>query len=204
MQVFKVNPKNPDLDAITQAVDCLRYGGVLVYPTDTCYGIGADVTNPIAISRLFELKKRDPQKPVAVIVPSIEYVKENMAYVNAEQERIMRHYLPGPITFLLDPKHKDKFIYSKFGFRMPAYRITQLMVTRLNAPYATTSANIAEKPACYSVENYLEQIKNQGTDLRPDFILDVGLLPENPPSTVVDLTTQPPKVLREGAVVFRG
>lgn len=201
MEIIKIDPNNPDQKLIDHAVQVLKHGGILVYPTDTSYGIGVDVTNPIAVKRLFKLKKRDLNKPVAVIVPSIEYVKNNLAKLTLKQEEIIRNYLPGAITFFVDPINKDKFIYAKFGFRIPAYHLTQVLANKFRELYATTSANISNLPPCFNIPDFLEQLKQ--SDCQPDMILDAGQLPKKLQSTIVDLTEVPPKILRHGAVEFK-
>lgn len=203
MRILNIDPNNPNPEIISQAVDCLRYGGVIVYPTDTCYGLGVDVTNPIAIERLYELKKRNRNKPVSVIVFSIRYIKEHLAILEPKQEEAIRNYLPGPITFILTSRSQNDFSHTKIGIRIPAYRLTQLISNKFQGPYATTSANISDWDMCYSINDYLYQLEKSGTNQRPDLILDGGILPKNLASTVVDLTENPPKIIRQGSVDFK-
>lgn len=201
MEIIKINSQNPDPKIIDYAVEILKHGGILVYPTDTSYGIGVDVTNPVAVNRLYKFKQREQTKPIAVIASSIEFVKENLAKIDDKQENILRAYFPGPFTFVLTPLSQEGFSHYNIGVRIPFYRITQLISNKLNLPYATTSANIAELPSCFSIADFIKQI-NQ-SDRKPDLILDAGKLPETLQSTVVDLTTDPPKILRHGAMEFK-
>lgn len=200
MEIIKIDSQNPDPKIIDHAVEILKHGGIVVYPTDTSYGIGVDITNPVAVKRLFQLKNRG-NKPVAVIVPSIEYLKNNLVHFTESQEKIIKDYLPGPVTFLVYPVTKNKFMHEKLGFRIPSYRLTQMLANKLNGMYATTSANISDLPSCYSIPEFLNQIEKSQT--KPDLILDAGELPKNPASTIIDLTTDPPTVMRKGGVEFK-
>lgn len=176
MEILKINPQNPDPKIIKQAAELIRSGGILTYPTDTCYGMGVDFNNKKALERLNQLKRRTPDKKFSVIVRNLEMIKR-ICEVDKEQEKILSKNLPGPFTFILKLRNKNRTL----GIRIPDYLITQMLADELDAPYTTTSANISGQKECYDVECIVSKMK-------PDLILDTGKLPSNPPSTVVDLT----------------
>lgn len=197
MEIIKIDPNNPDSKTIDRVVEVLENQGVIVYPTDTCYGLGADATNIFALNKLYKIKGRDYNKPVSIIAKDINAIKK-FALVEADQEAFLKKYLPGEITAILLVTDMLNFKNNTVGVRIPNYKITKLIAEKFNAPYATTSANISGKPSCYNINDLLTQLKNQ-KDL-PDLILDAGTLSENPPSTVVDIVKMPPRILRQGRI----
>lgn len=200
MKIIKIDSKNPDPEVINQAVKILENGGVIVYPTDTCYGLGADMANPKAVEKIYKIKNRDQNKPLSVIVKDIKEI-EKYAEIDSKRKEILEKYLPGPITFILKTK-SDRFNQETVGFRIPDYTITKMLANKFNKPYSTTSANISNQPVCYTIKEVLDQFKN--IKYQPDLILDAGVLDKkNPPSVVVDLVSLPPRVLREGAKKIR-
>lgn len=197
MEIIKVDPSNPRQDAIEKAVFSLKQGGVIAYPTDTCYGLGADMVNYFGLQRLYRLKGRNYNKPISVIVKSIDKIKQ-MTEVDDSRENFLKKYLPGPITVVLLNLDYQSFEHISIGLRMPKYKITQLLAENFNRPFATTSANVSELNPCYSAEEIVYQF--QSRKYQPDLILDAGRLEKNPPSTVVDLIKWPPRVLRQGGL----
>jgi L-threonylcarbamoyladenylate synthase len=195
MKIIKINPKKPDESIIDDVVETLKQGGVIVYPSDTCYGLGADITNIFAIEKIYRIKNRNNKQPLSIIVKNIEQLQK-YALVKTNQKTILLNHLPGPFTFLLLNLNYKYFKLSKIGLRIPDYLITQLIANKFNKPYATTSANITNNQPCYSIGDFLKQI-NKSIYL-PDLILDAGPLPVNPPSTIVDLTGEEPIILRQG------
>lgn len=199
MRIIKINPNNPHSKAIEDAVNILKNGGVLVYPTDTCYGIGADMNNIIAVDKIYKIKQRTEKKPLSVIVKNLDTVKK-ITLVEHHQEEILQKYLPGPFTFILLNIDFKTFSQNSLGIRIPDYKITQLISYRFNRPYATTSANITGENPCYSVKEILGQFKNNKE--MPNLILDAGTLKVKKTSTVVDITHWPPIILRQGEKIF--
>jgi len=199
MKILKINKNNPNVQSLNEAVQCLKNGGVLVYPTDTCYGLGADITNPIAIKKIYEIKGRSDRKPLSIIVRNLSQLKK-IAIVDDFQEQILKKYLPGNFTFILLNSDLDTFNQTSIGIRIPKFKLTQLISDKFSEPYATTSANISGKQACYSIDNILKQFKH--SNCLPDLFLDAGELPCTKPSTIVDLTRQPFKIIRQGSGKF--
>lgn len=200
MEIKKISFKNPEQKIIKKAAKVIKSGGILVYPTDTCYGLGVDPYNKKAVRDLRELKQREKRKPISVVV-NFKMLKK-ICQVEKKQEKILKKYLPGPFTFILNLNLRNlegrglKFIAkgNKIGIRIPDCKLTSALFNELNIPYTTTSANISGRKSLYNIKDILKQFKNK----QPDLILDAGKLPKNLPSTVVDLTKKEPKILRKG------
>jgi len=196
MNILKIDARNPQKKVIDQAVNTLSHGGIIMYPTDTCYGIGADMSNSVAFKKVYELKKRSLTKPVSVIVPDLKYIT-NIAIVGNEQKKYLEKYLPGSVTLILLTLDQNLFPFSSIGIRLPDYKITQMISQSFAYPYITTSANISNFPPAYEIKDFLNQLGQ--SDLKPDLILDAGILPKKELSTVVNITNGTPKILRQGS-----
>jgi L-threonylcarbamoyladenylate synthase len=197
MKIEKINPSNTDKKLIFDAANVLKKGGILMYPTDTCYGLGADISNKIAFNKIYKIKKRSRTKPVSVITPDLKSIY-NLAVIKPEQEKYIAKYLPGAVTLIFVTLDHDLFPFSSIGIRLPDYNVTQLISQAFKYPYVTTSANIGNYAPAYEVQDFLNQL--EVGDIKPDLVLDAGRLPKNEPSTVVDLTSGKPKILRQGGV----
>lgn len=196
MEIIKIKQQKFDEQIITQIINVMKNGGVIVYPTDTCYGIGADWQNTKAVTKISQIKQRPNNKIFSVIVSDIAMIK-NYCDVSKYQEKILNKYLPGPYTFILS-KAKNKVLIKSsetLGVRIPAYPFTQKLAKKFNRPFITTSANISGQNPCYNVNCILEQIKF--SQYKPDLIINAGQLQKNPPSKVVDLTKSNWKIVRK-------
>lgn len=194
--------KNPTKQDLEQAVEVLKEGGMIVYPTDTVYGLAVDAFNVEAIGKLFVLKKR-AQKPLPIIVPSIEEAKK-VSNITAGHEKVVNKYWPGAITFVFEKKeivpNALTLGLQTVGIRIPNSPVSILLAKLLGRPITSTSANISGEKVCTTVDEVIRQFRASSTV--PDFFIDGGELSELPPSTVVDLSGKTPKVLREGPVKF--
>lgn len=197
MKVIKINPHDPEKEAINEASGVLARGGVIVYPTDTCYGIGADITNKRAFYKVYDIKNRPHNKPLSVIVKNTSQIND-LAIINELQKKYIDKYFPGQVTLIFLTLDQDIFPFSSIGIRIPNYKTTELISQSLNSAYITTSANISNYPPAYEVREFINQLSGNG--LKPDLILDAGKLPLKNLSTVVDLTGDKLKILRQGAV----
>lgn len=207
MEYYKIDPKNPDKKIVKRAIKVLQEGGVIVYPTNTLYGLGVDVFNKKALDRLFVLKQRGPHQPVSLLVASLEQLRSLYATVSAEQYRQLLQLLPGKYTFLLKSRFKENLPYlssgqgeangegPKVGFRIAEYDLCRQLVIGLGNPITSTSANISGKPNAKTVQDIIAQFGD-----RLDLILDAGPTPDLRGSTIIDLTKKPYLVVREGSV----
>jgi len=184
-------------EAIAEALQVLKQGGVVAHATETCYGLACDLTNPQAVQRLFVLKQRLLNQPVSALFPSIDEAKRYVEW-NERAKELARKFLPGPLTLILLSRRETPHTLfpipegaATVGVRVSSHPIAQKLAQCFGKPLSTTSANIHGKPPPYSTEEILSQ-------LSPDLVLDSGPLPEAPPSTVVDLTKGSQKILRQG------
>lgn len=181
MKVIKINQ-------IDEIVDTLRTGGVVALPTDTAYALAADATNKNAVDKVFAIKGRHQQKSLSWFFSDIEQVKQ-FALINNYQLTIISSYLPGPYTFIVPSKNGGTV-----GVRITDHSITQKVVKAFGKPLTATSANKSGEAPMRSVD----ELKS----LKVDLIVDGGEIPQRPSSTVVDLTKEPPTVLRPGLGQF--
>lgn len=194
-----INTKSVDLDEI---VDCLNAGGLIIFPTETTYGIGADATNIEAINKLCIYKKRPVGKPYSIAVSNISMAKK---YVNLNQsaENIYKSFLPGPVTVVSNGKHKVapgvESENGTLGIRIPDYKLVLNIVKIFGKPITATSANASYKKRPYKISDILDNLSEKQKKLI-DLVIDAGELPKNEPSTVVDTTHDDPAILRQGFV----
>ena len=190
-----LDPVHPQPRKIARAVEILEQGGLVVYPTDTNYGIGCDLLNRKAIDRLYSLKKRDPKRPMTFLCSDISQAGR-YAQVGHLAHRIIRRLTPGPYTFVLQAtKEVPKVVTTKqktVGVRIPDSPVAIALVERLGRPLLNTTAAGLDGDLLGDPRE-IKEILGGGVDL----ILDVGLNLFDL-STVVDLTGDAPEVLREG------
>jgi len=168
---------------LKKAVEVLERGGVVVYPTETVYGLGADALSERAVRRVFELKGRDFKKPISVAVSSFEMLESVAIVESAEVEEILNALLPGPVTVLLPRKAVLPEILTGgsplVGVRMPEHEIALRLITAFGRPLTATSANLSGKKPPASFED---------VEIEADFKLNGGRCPYGEPSTVVCLS----------------
>lgn len=195
--------KDNQEEVIARAVRVLRQGGVIVYPTDTLYGLGADIMNDAAVRRLFSLKGRPAHKPVPVLVDGIDMAKK-FAFIDAKQEKILRAVWPGALTAVLWKKHAVSSLIAAsgqtVGLRMPNHDFCLALLHALGGPITSTSANISGEQGSGNLEAILAQFKKEKRF--PDLVVDAGELPPASVSTVLDCTGAKPKVIRMGPVTL--
>lgn len=193
MKRFKVDSNNPDMEIIYQAIDVLKKDGVILYPTDTIYGLGANIFSDKGVRRVYRIKERSSKKPLSILVSNFDGLRL-VAKVD-DKEEILKKYLPGPYTFILRrtsivPSVVTSYT-SKVGVRIPDNRICRLL--SMNFPITTTSANISDKKVMTNPDDILKQLNK-----KVDLIIDVGEIKSTVPSTIIDLTKNKPNVIRKG------
>lgn len=186
------------MQIIKTAIRLIKQGKVIVCPTDTVYGLIADVTNKKAVERIFKIKKRLPENSIPIFVKDIK-MAERLAKIDKKQEKFLKSVWPGKVTVVLERKKTAKKLYGvdkkTIALRTPKYRLVNELLKRLDFPLVGTSANISGKPPSIKIKEVISQFKGQ--KYQPDLVIDKGNLPENKPSTILDLTVWPPKILRE-------
>ncbi|MBT3343023.1 MAG: threonylcarbamoyl-AMP synthase [Gemmatimonadetes bacterium] len=193
--MLTVDPEHLRGRLIHRAVETLKTGGVIVYPTDTVYGLGCDITNKAAIERIQRLKGRDAKKPMSFVCADVADIS-TYAHVSKFAFRLLQRLLPGPFTFILPAtKETPRVLRSKqrtVGVRIPDHPVSRAIVSELGHPLLSTSAN-------RSAEDVLTDPVELESELGPqvDLILECGILPVQP-STVVSLIDDEIQVLRQG------
>ena len=186
--IFQANNQN-----IENAIKILQAGHMMIYPTDTLYGLGVDATNTFAIIKINKLKKR--KQPLSIIVNSVQMLQQ-YADVNKSDLKYLKNYLPGPYTFLLNKKNSNlsnmvTLNSHKIGIRIPKSNFILDVVKAFNRPIITTSINLHGQNAL----NCFEKIK-QNFKTIDMFKGDINI--ESSGSTIIDLTTDQPEIVRRG------
>jgi len=188
---------------IDTAVTSLRGGGVIVYPTDTVYGLGADATNEDAVGLVRRLKGREDDKPILALVSDMNML-EAYAYVTPLAHALAHTFLPGPLSLVLTAKDTQlQPVMSpdeSVGFRMPAHPISLALAKGLGRPITSTSVNRSGQPQPRQLEAMIDQLATQERD-NLDIVIDNGELKASPPSTIIDARGEKAIVLREGAIL---
>ncbi|MEK7121894.1 MAG: L-threonylcarbamoyladenylate synthase [Patescibacteria group bacterium] len=197
MRIIQVDLNKDYSDVIREAVDVLNYGGTIVYPTDTLYGLGANALNEIAVRKIFRIKERSFSKPLPMIVRDYTWIKE-LADINLKNEEILKRAWPGKVTVVLPKKAivPDALTaeFKSVGIRIPDYLFTDKLLAKFGYPLTSTSANISGQEPTNDINKIIE-IFSKSTE-KPDLIIDAGILPKSDPSMIVDLTGNKPKILR--------
>lgn len=192
---LKINPENPEKNKIKTAIEALKAGKTVLYPTDTVYGIGANIFDFEVIKKVYLIKKRPLNKPLSVCVSKIEDI-EKIAYLDKDLKKLISDIFPGPFTVILKKRESVPSILTagekKIGIRIPDNKVC--MELSREFPITTTSANISGERIPDSIEGVLEQLGD-----KIDLILDAGICKHGIHSTVIDMTVFPPKILRKGA-----
>ena len=178
-------------DLISKAVKIIERGGVVIHPTDTCYGLAANVFDKTAVAKIYKLKGRDFNKPVIFCVRDFA-MAEKLVDFNSLAKLLFDKFLPGPLTLVLPSKINPG---KKDSIRIPNHPVILALSRICSVPFTTTSANLSGGPNPYSISEIPDAIKNN-----VDLILDVGTLPKNLPSTVIEVTDEEFKILRGGPV----
>ncbi len=194
--LIAINPENPQPRLIQQVVECLKQGGVIIYPTDTTYGIGCDIFNKKAIKKIFQIKQRESKKPFSFICSDLGEIS-NYAQVSNFAFKIMKRHLPGAYTFVLDAtKVVPESLSTKqktVGIRIPDSPICKAIVQELGHPLVTTSANISGQETPEDPFEINEQLGKM-----VDMVIDGGIS-LNEASTVISLLGDQVEVLRFGS-----
>ncbi|HDH98082.1 MAG TPA: threonylcarbamoyl-AMP synthase [Deltaproteobacteria bacterium] len=190
----------PDRILIQRAADIVRKGGVVAFPTETSYGLGASIEHIDALERIYIIKKRPRHKPLLILISNISDLIHLVSRVPPAAVTLMERFWPGPLTLLLPAKPGLPWPLcadtAKVGVRISSHSWAHSMVTTLGNPMTATSANLSEHPATCRAEEVADQLRF----FPPDYILDGGLTSGGAPSTIIDVCTDPPEIIREGAI----
>lgn len=206
MEILKTNRNKPSDASVKKIVSALSSGGLVVLPTETVYTFAVDATNEASVDKIFYIKSRDKNKPLHVVVDSLE-MAERYVEVNDHSKLLSKALLPGPLTLVLKKK-AGKLAKNlaadlpTLGIRIPDLKLNQSISNSFKKPYTTTSANVSGGPDPYTIKDVFNQLSGNKINLI-SLTVDVGRLPHLKPSTLVDLTQKPIKILREGPVTSR-
>jgi L-threonylcarbamoyladenylate synthase len=199
MQIIATDSQNPDTAAISTAVAVLQNRGVIAYLTDTLYGLGGDARSTLAIAKAFALKGRSTEKALPVIIGEKSMLPDYAGEISPTAEALIEQFWPGPLTLIFQATPIVPLMLigdtGKIAMRLPAARLAREISNGLGAPIIATSANRSGEPAAGSAQQIAE-IFGKGLAL----ILDSGPPLNRQPSTILDVTTQPPRLIRAGAV----
>ncbi len=186
--------------AVEKAAETLRAGGVILYPTDTLYGLGADAFSDEAVATVYAIKGRDEKKPIHCVITDLA-MAERYAEVNLFARKLAEEFLPGPLTLILKKKEGVEggvaTRMSTIGFRIPRNDFCIALAREYGRPYTTTSANRAGRDPERSIDRIREQL---GDSSQINLAIDAGELPTSIPSTVVDVSGEEPVIVREGSI----
>jgi len=198
-EVYKVNPLRPSKAVLRRAAEVIKKGGLVAFPTETVYGLGADALNPEAVGKIFSSKERPPDNPLIVHVADKSKVYDLAGKVPEEATVLMKAFFPGPLTIILEKKPTVPDVTTGYlptvAIRMPDHIVALALIEKAGTPIAAPSANKAGRPSPTKAEHVLEDLYGE-----VDLVIDGGPTKFGLESTVIDLTVDPPQILRPGAM----
>ncbi len=201
MQIIKQQNLN-----ISEIISALKAGEVLVYPTETVYGLGCDATNSEAVNKIFAIKKRQQEKSVLVIAADLSMMMDYIEWSPKLQE-LSDKYWPGPLTIVVPIKFQNNLAPgviapdNTIAFRVTDHPLAHELSKQLGRPIVSTSANIAAMANPYDIQEVLQMFSNE--EYQPGIIIDGGELPHQSPSTIVKIVGEEVVVLRQGELIVK-
>ncbi|MDO8509828.1 MAG: L-threonylcarbamoyladenylate synthase [bacterium] len=191
---------------LSQVMIDLLDGQIIIYPTETTYGIGCDAYNQTAVDKIFAIKERLKNKPLLVLVDSVEKAKKYLVW-NKNLEALANKYWPGPLTVIANANDEGKKLAQgvvsmegKIAIRVTAHPTAKKLVEALGRPLVSTSANIGGDQEIYDPKILVETFSQH--EPAPDLLVDFGVLPFCSPTTIVDVTGKEIKIIRQGELVI--
>jgi L-threonylcarbamoyladenylate synthase len=196
--IIRIDTTRPE-QAFSPCREIIRAGGVIAYPTDTFYGLGADPGNPAAVRRLFNIKGRGADQPILLLLSEAGEVNNWASGITPQASALMERFWPGPLTLVFKAKAgvlpELTAGTGTIGLRVPGSRLTLGLLRSLGGALTGTSANLSGRPSIRTAQEAADALGSL-----VDLVLDGGATAGGKPSTVVDVSTDIPRVLREGAV----
>ncbi|MBU3958858.1 MAG: threonylcarbamoyl-AMP synthase, partial [Candidatus Omnitrophica bacterium] len=189
-EVIRVDPKEPQIEKVKRAARVIREGGLVVIPTETVYGIAANMLDRKAIQRLYTVKQRPQDKPFSLHIASKEDVEQYAWDILPFAWRLMEKFWPGPMTLLLKSRENNKV-----GVRIPDHKVALAIIKAVGLPLACPSANLSGNPAPSTCQEVLKDL-----DGLIDLVVDSGKTALGQDSTVIDATRIPVQILRQGSL----
>jgi len=201
VKVLQIDRDLPQEELISAATQVIRAGGVVAYLTDTLYGLGADAFNAGAVERVFAVKSRIQEKALPVIIGEKNFLSRVVTEISETAKQLIDHFWPGPLSLILPAApalpallHGDS---GKVAVRLPACAVSRALAVAAGGALTATSANRSGQAAAQSAGEVIAMLGDA-----IDLVVDSGPCTETRPSTIVDLTVSPPRVLRDGACAF--
>ncbi|HWQ68778.1 MAG TPA: L-threonylcarbamoyladenylate synthase [Patescibacteria group bacterium] len=194
-----VTPQSPSPSAVAQAASVLRRGGLVAFPTDTLYALGADASNPLAVKRVFEAKGRSLINPIPLLVADLTMAIQLVGELPEAAVRLAERWWPGPLTLVVTaPRTVCALLTAgtgRIGLRVPDSAVARALIRQFGGPVTGTSANRSGQKDPMNADEVLHQLGDQ-----VNLVLDGGPVAGGSPSTVVDVTTNPPVIMRQGPI----
>lgn len=191
--------KNTEYTKLKEPAQIIKAGGIVIFPTETVYGIGVNGLNETAIKKLYEVKKRPITKPISLLVNSIEMIEEVAKDITEIEYDLIKKFLPGPLTIVLKKKENVSNIvtagFDTVGIRMPENEIALKLIEYAGVPIATPSANISGKPSGTNLKEIMKDFKDN-----VDYFIDGGESKIGVASTIVQIIDGNPHILRKGKI----
>lgn len=198
-EILKIDPLYPEPSLILKATVILKRGGVIAYPTETFYGLGADAANEKAIEKIYTIKGRKDKKPISIIIGSAKDIDRFAVNISESSKKLMGRFWPGGITLVFEASRNIPEILTAetgtIGIRYSSHAIAAHLAQNLSGALTATSANISGKKECSSAYEVIETLGDT-----VDAVIDGGVTPGGSGSTVVDVSMEPPVILREGII----
>lgn len=194
-----IDLKEKDFAKLEEPAKTIKNGGIVVFPTETVYGIGANGLNAEAVKKIYDLKKRPLSKPINLLVNSIEMIEKVAKDITPLEYAIIKEFFPGPLTIILQKKEIVPDIVTAngttVGVRMPANEIALELIKKVGVPLATPSANISDKPSKTNIKDVMSDFP-EGVDC----FIDGGKSKIGMASTIVQVINGVPHILRQGTI----
>lgn len=201
-RTIRIDPNNISHESIIPTIEIIKGGGVIAYPTETFYGLGVDALNGEAIKKIYTLKKRDFTQPLLMLISHQDVLSTYVREIPEVARRLIHKFWPGPLTLIFfAAPHLPPLLCAhtgKVAVRISSHPIAQVLVEAVNFPITSTSANISGFASAKTAEEVLLQLEGQ-----VDLVIDGGRTSGGKPSTLVDVTESPPRLVREGAIPFK-
>jgi L-threonylcarbamoyladenylate synthase len=198
-EVLKIDRQRPDESVIAEASSILRLGGVVAYPTETFYGLGADGQNEEAVNKIFLIKGRNFKNPISLIIGDVNDVRGLVEEIPEFALHLMQRFWPGALTIIFKASPDISPLLTagtgKIGIRLSSHPVATALAKKLGHPVTATSANLSGNHECASADEVIQGIGDQ-----IDAVIDGGRTRGGSGSTIIDVTTDPPVILREGVI----
>ncbi|MCJ7507335.1 MAG: L-threonylcarbamoyladenylate synthase [candidate division Zixibacteria bacterium] len=198
-KIIKVNSSYPNREAIEEAVKILNRGGIISFPTETVYGLGARIVDEKALKKLFNIKGREKENPFLIFIKDIGELEKFAEEISPSARELIDRFWPGPLTLVFKSRLKNLSSYllkqGKIGIRLSSFPLVQELLKQLDCPITATSANISGERPCHSAEEVSKIFQG-----KIDLMLEGGEAGDNKVSTVLDVSEENLKLIREGSI----